>query len=481
MFARKQSPVLFVLLALGMCTAGRDLLAQPTDFLRRFDRNNNGMLDPNEVEGRFGDFLKRMAENNPRIDFSRPVPIDRLTQEFQRMREERMRSGGGGPGGGFAGRGGPGGGFAGRGGPGGGFAGRGGPGGGSAGRGGPGGGPPGGRTDRGRSSSDRSNSTYASRTIEVEPLVPGFGVDTEMTPPPGFGAEADLFTIEITDQDRREAERAFGYYDRNHDRKIDSEEMKRSRYGSDLPLFDRNRDGFITLNEMEYRYAQRRVNNEGGSSTAAKDSGKSSNKEDVPEAGWRKKRDDDRKSYRQQTPIAGTQEGLPDWFPRDDADGDGQVAMAEFSVSWSDSVIDDFNQFDLNQDGIITPQECLKAGANGAVRGGSIGASSSASSDSSSADSGTSSGESGSSSSSPSAGASTASTRPSPAPTTSVKIDPRYLKYYQSLVAKYDKNGDKVLVHDEWVSMSKDPAAADVDGNGRITVEEYATWSMKRQ
>jgi Ca2+-binding EF-hand superfamily protein len=332
--------------------------------------------------------------------------------------------------------------------------------------------------DRGRSSSDQSNSTYASRTIEVEPLVPGFGVDMELTPPSVFGAEADLFTVEITDQDRREAERAFGYYDRNRDRKIDAEEMKRSRYGSDLPLFDRNRDGLITLNEMEYRYAQRRVNNEGGSSTASKgsDSRKSSDK-DEPEARWREKRDDDRKSYRAQAPIEGTQEGLPDWFARDDADADGQVAMAEFSVTWSDSMMSDFNQFDLNQDGMITPQECLKAGENGAVRGGSVGATST---DSSSAKSDASSGDSDSSSSDASSGASTADARPSPTPATPLKISPQYLKYYQSLVAKYDKNNDKVLVKDEWVSMSKDPAAADVDGNGRITVEEYARWSMKK-
>ncbi len=460
MFARKQSLVLFMLLALGMCIAGRDLLAQPSDFLKRFDRNNNGMLDPNEVEGRFGDFLKRMAENNPKIDFSKPVPLDRLTQEFQRMREQRMQ--GGGPGGGMMGRGGPGGGFSGRGGPGGGMMGR--------------GGPTSGRMDRGRSSSGQQNSTYASTTIEVEPLVPRFGIEMELTPPSGFGAEADLFTIEVTDQDRREAERAFGYYDRNRDRKIDAEEMKRSRYGSDLPLFDRNRDGIITLNEMEYRYAQRRVNNEGGSSTASsgKDSRKSSDKDDEPEAGWRANRDEDRKSYRAQAPAEGTQEGLPDWFPRDDADGDGQVAMAEFSVSWSDSVMSDFNQFDLNLDGMITPQECLKAGANGVVRGESVDASSSADSDSASADSDS------SSPSGVSASASTASTKPSPAPTTSVKISAQYMKYYQSLVTKYDKNKNKVLEKDEWVSMSKDPAAADVDGNGRITVEELASWSIKQ-
>jgi len=465
MFVKKQLPILTVLLVFSALAVGHHALAQgPSDFLKRYDRNNNGMIDPGELEGRMGDFLKRMAENNPRLDFSRPVPLDRLTQEFQRMREERMRSGGGSPFGGSGG-GGPSGGRMSRGGPGGGFMGR--------------GGPPSGRMDRGRGSSGQSNSPYRTTTIEVEPLVPTFAIDMELIPPPGFGAEADLFTIEVTEQDRREAARAFGYYDRNRDGKIDSGEMGRSRYGSDLPMFDRNRDGYITVTEMEYRYAQRRANNTGGSSTASsgKDSGKKSDKDKESEsAGWRADRDTDRKSYRVLAPVEGAPEGLPDWFPRDDADGDGQVAMAEYSVTWSDSVMDDFNQFDLNQDGIITPQECLKAGAEGIVRGTGIDA---GSTDSAAAGSDSSSADSDSSSSGASSGASTAS-RPAPAPAKSVRIDPRYLKYYQDLVAKYDKNGDKVLVKDEWTSMSKDPAAADIDGNGRITVEEYASWSMKR-
>ena len=59
-------------------------------------------------------------------------------------------------------------------------------------------------------------------------------------------------------------------------------------------------------------------------------------------------------------------------------------------------------------------------------------------------------------------------------------IDPKYFEYYKKLVAKYDTNGDGALGPDEWVSMSKSPEAADVDGDKRITVEEYARWSMQR-
>ena len=82
----------------------------------------------------------------------------------------------------------------------------------------------------------------------------------------------------------------------------------------------------------------------------------------------------ERKSYRRKPPIERLPEGIPDWFARDDADGDGQIAMSEFSVSWTDGVLAEYNQFDLNRDGLITPSECLAAKNKGAVRGGSIGA-----------------------------------------------------------------------------------------------------------
>lgn len=51
---------------------------------------------------------------------------------------------------------------------------------------------------------------------------------------------------------------------------------------------------------------------------------------------------------------------LPDWFYDKDADGDGQVTMAEFSSHWTPETATEFNRYDLNRDGIITAAECLK-------------------------------------------------------------------------------------------------------------------------
>ncbi len=217
------------------------------------------------------------------------------------------------------------------------------------------------------------SSPYSERVTKVEPLVPGFGVPSVSTPPPGFGAEAQLFTINITEEDRREAERSFRYYDRNQDGKIDAEEMSRSRYGSDLPMYDRNRDGVLTMNEMEYRYARRRMentqDNRGRSGAPSGERREDDRRRDRSRDGGGEGQpasptDDksaERKSYRRKPPIERLPEGIPDWFARDDADADGQIAMSEFSVSWSDGVLAEYSQFDLNRDGLITPSECMTA------------------------------------------------------------------------------------------------------------------------
>ena len=52
-------------------------------------------------------------------------------------------------------------------------------------------------------------------------------------------------------------------------------------------------------------------------------------------------------------------EGLPDFF-RQDADGDGQIEMWEYATTWSEAKAAEFASWDLNGDGIITPEECLK-------------------------------------------------------------------------------------------------------------------------
>jgi hypothetical protein len=57
---------------------------------------------------------------------------------------------------------------------------------------------------------------------------------------------------------------------------------------------------------------------------------------------------------------------VPGWFVEQDANGDGQVAMAEYARFWSDSKAREFARYDRNHDGLITPRECLAAKVEGA-------------------------------------------------------------------------------------------------------------------
>jgi len=51
--------------------------------------------------------------------------------------------------------------------------------------------------------------------------------------------------------------------------------------------------------------------------------------------------------------------GLPLWFNERDLNGDGQVAMSEFTDEWTDEKAQEFALYDQNQDGVLMPDECL--------------------------------------------------------------------------------------------------------------------------
>ncbi|XZE56447.1 proprotein convertase P-domain-containing protein [Planctomycetaceae bacterium SH139] len=52
---------------------------------------------------------------------------------------------------------------------------------------------------------------------------------------------------------------------------------------------------------------------------------------------------------------------VPTWFFERDIDGDDQVTMAEFTDEWSQDKLVEFEQFDINRDGIITVNEVLSS------------------------------------------------------------------------------------------------------------------------
>lgn len=61
-----------------------------------------------------------------------------------------------------------------------------------------------------------------------------------------------------------------------------------------------------------------------------------------------------RKSYR----FKSTKDRLSSWrFSSRDSNGDGQVSMHEYASSWNDRTAAEFQRYDHNNDGMITPDE----------------------------------------------------------------------------------------------------------------------------
>lgn len=380
-------------------------------MIQRMDRNNNGMLEPEEMEGPAQMMIARLQREDPSIRTDRPIPVSKILEAF-----ERMRGGGG---------------------------------------------------DRGDSREDTRAKLNEALT-PPETLVPGFGEPVVLEPVLGFGPAAELLAVTVTPEDRKSAEELLQRYDRNRDGALSGEEISRRWSGNPMD-FDRNGDGKLSLNELGIRAARLRV--------AEAEVQAASNRRSAPAAQRREDQPAEpadpyngRRSFA--STSRGLPEGLPGWFAERDTNGDQQVSMAEYSQQWTASLVAEFQSFDLNGDGVITPSECLAA-----IRGGAT-ASSSGASESRASESR----DSSRSRSRGSGGGPTSSSPPasSPAPAASSELDPKMLETAQRIIGRNDKNGDGVLTHDEWKEMLVDPTAADANQDGRITIEEYARWMQAR-
>ena len=233
-----------------------------------------------------------------------------------------------------------------------------------------------------KTSGQSSSSSSSSKSKkEGTPLVPGFDVETETLPVPGFGgtieeqaktvatgtrssstpstssrssrsstSSRDSSSTSSRDSSsssststrgreyevRRYAQSLLRQYDKNRNGKLEKDEWSNMRGSPEKS--DRNKDGVITSEELTDRlmnYSRGRAG--GGRSNSSKE------------------------SYRALSAIERLPDGLPDWFAELDSNEDGQVAMSEYATQWSDAKAREFELYDLNNDGIITPPECLEA------------------------------------------------------------------------------------------------------------------------
>jgi Ca2+-binding EF-hand superfamily protein len=194
-------------------------------------------------------------------------------------------------------------------------------------------------------------------------------------------------TSEQRQKVRRYAEGLMKQYDENKNGVLDKDEW--GKMSGDPKRADKNEDGVITLDELADRLGAYGSDNGSSSQTASNErgggrfgSGGSSGSErsdrergasergggDRPGGfGFRPRGDKEsteKKSFRVLTPTERLPKGLPTWFTRNDADADGQVTMAEYSTSYNDTTVAEFLKYDLDGDGIITPNECLQAEKN---------------------------------------------------------------------------------------------------------------------
>ena len=385
----------------------------PSGFLSRLDRNGNGTLDPDEQEGTASFIVRRLESVDPSIRAGQPIPLSKITEAFSKARGGRSEG------------------------------------------------------DRSDNDNDRDRRRDSDDMVEeLEPLVPGFGIDISYTPLPGFGPAADRFTIPTTDEDIADARSSLARYDSNKDRYLSKEEVARGRFWGNPMDFDQNSDSRLSEQELAVRAATRRQSRE--ESESARDDRRGSES-----AGSGESLVDfqGRQSYRMD--VRSSPEGLPRFFNERDIDKNGQLAMSEYAGEWNDQLVEEYYKWDQNRDGVITVQE-VQSGVNQGFNASS--ASPGRAPEGSLVSARSASGSGGTS------GSMTSKPAEAVAPPTVSFAEPseRTLQYADRILARFDTNKDKALTPAEWSAMPLSPVKADFDGDGRVTVKEYAGYLESR-
>jgi Ca2+-binding EF-hand superfamily protein len=154
-------------------------------------------------------------------------------------------------------------------------------------------------------------------------------------PTQSLAAQTDGYVRSLMDQN-----------DKNRDRRLDGDELK--SLPSNLTQADSNRDQVITFDELRTHVMALNASSGSGSSGSRSPAATSVQADRVATS-----RRSDRLASREKRPPA----ELPSRLKSRDRDGDGQVAMSEYSRSWTESLATEFRRYDKNNDGVITAKE----------------------------------------------------------------------------------------------------------------------------
>lgn len=142
-------------------------------------------------------------------------------------------------------------------------------------------------------------------------------------------------------------------YDKNGNGQLEKEEWMEMK--PEYRAADKDHNGIITLDELTEFLAADSGSGPRQSSGVAVASSAGANNAAAGNAGKSK--------FHSPTPIERLPKDIPSWFITADKDGDGAVTMSEYIKVKGDTeaAAKEFAQYDLNNDGVITPQEAMKA------------------------------------------------------------------------------------------------------------------------
>ena len=217
---------------------------------------------------------------------------------------------------------------------------------------------------------DKGKKTSKDKSAQQkDPLVPGFGSEEGPPTMPNFGDRVDPvkrvvlgaglegITKNVDPRMREHVRSMLRRFDRNHNHILERNEW--APMPGNPNETDRDHDGKITIAELSYRPSRRDRGQRGGESLGG------GGRDDDKNAGDSSANERRRASYRFLMAHERLPEGLPNWFVDHDTDLDGQVSMKEFAQVWTDSVVYEYLKYDTNNDGMITPKECLSPAGGG--------------------------------------------------------------------------------------------------------------------